>query len=68
MANPTYIVCPVTCKVTISHELSLPPLQLDAAQGGQIAGAILLVWAAGWAIRQAIRALRSDESVADVDH
>jgi len=46
--------------VTVVHELSLPPLQLDAADGAAIAGAVLAVWAVGWAFRMLIRALHID--------
>ena len=60
MADPTVIECPGTCTVTVAHELSLPPLQLDAADGAAIAGAVLAVWAVGWAFRMLIRALHID--------
>ena len=61
MANPVTITCPGTCTVTVVHELSLPPLQLDAADGAAIAGAILAVWAAGWAFRMLIQTLRDSD-------
>ena len=60
MADPTQITCEAACTVTVVHELSLPPLQLDPAEGAQIASAILAVWAVGFGIRAAIRALNSD--------
>lgn len=60
MADPTVIECPGTCTVTVVHELSLPPLQLDAADGAAIAGAVLAVWVVGWAFRMLIRALHID--------
>ena len=60
MADPTVIDCPSTCTVTVVHELSLPPLQLDTADGAAIAGAVLAVWAVGWAFRMLIRALHID--------
>lgn len=60
MADPFYISCNSACTVTVVHELSLPPLQLSAAEGGQIAGAILAVWAVGFGVRAVIRALNSD--------
>jgi hypothetical protein len=37
------------------------PFHLTLAEGGAISGAILLVWAAGWGIRQLTRALRTPE-------
>lgn len=55
----TTISCGSACTVTVVHELSLPPLQLDAAGGASIASAVLAVWALGWGIRQVIRALSS---------
>lgn len=43
--------------VNVSNTL-LP--DLDASGGAQIAGAVLAVWAIGWAFRMLIRALNSD--------
>jgi len=42
------------------HEIALPVLDLSPAEGAQISGAVLLVWAVGWAFRAAIKALRTD--------
>lgn len=39
------------------------PFDLLPADGGRVALAVLLVWAAGWSFRMLIRAMRSDESV-----
>lgn len=60
MADPIAINCSSACTVTVIHELSLPPLQLDAAEGAAIAGAVLAVWAVGWAFRMLIRTLNID--------
>lgn len=60
MADPTVIDCAAACTVTVVHELSLPPLQLDAAEGAAIAGAVLAVWAVAWAFRMAVRTLNTD--------
>ena len=60
MADPTVIDCPSACTVTVVHELSLPPLQLTAEEGAGIAGAVLAIWAVGYAFRMAIRALNID--------
>lgn len=60
MADPVVIECPGTCTVTVVHELSLPPLQLDTAEGAAIAGAVLAVWVVGWAVRMLIRTLHID--------
>ena len=54
------IECATACTVTVVHDLSLPPLQLDAEDGSLIAGAVLAVWAIGWAARMLIRALNVD--------
>lgn len=63
MADPIQINCGSACTVTVVHELSLPPLQLDEAAGAQIAGAILAVWAVGYGIRLVIQALKSDGNI-----
>lgn len=55
------IECATACTVTVVHELSLPPLQLGAEEGGAIAGAILAVWAVGWAIRALIQTLKNSD-------
>lgn len=60
MADPIVINCGSACTVTVVHELSLPPLQLDAAEGAAIAGAVLAIWAIGWAFRMLIQTLNTD--------
>jgi hypothetical protein len=60
MAEPAQINCSSACTVTVVHELSLPPLQLSAVEGGLIAGAILAIWAIGFGARLVIRALNID--------
>lgn len=62
MADPQVIVCEQTCTVTVQHELSLPPLQMDAAEGAAIAGAVLAIWAIGWAFRMLIQVLKTGDS------
>lgn len=37
------------------------PFRLTLAEGGAISGAILLIWASGWAFRQLVRLLRTPE-------
>lgn len=61
MADPVAITCDSACTVTVVHEFSLPPLQLDTADGAAIAGAVLAVWAAGWAFRVLIQSLRNTD-------
>ena len=61
MADPVVIDCASACTVTVVHELSLPPLQLDAADGASIASAILAIWAVGWAFRVLIRMLKTTD-------
>jgi len=58
MADPVVIDCATTCTVTVLHELSLPPLQLDVAAGAAISGAILLIWGVGWGFRVLIQTLK----------
>lgn len=62
MPDPVVIECTGSCTVTVVHELSLPPLQLTLAEGGQIAVAIVGLWATAWAFRMFIRALHVDEA------
>lgn len=61
MADPVTINCPSACTVTVVHELSLPPLQLSAVEGAQIAGAVLAVWAIGWGFRTLVRVLKNTD-------
>lgn len=65
MPDPVVIECPGTCTVTVVHDLALPPLQLTLEEGGQVAAAILFVWAAAYAIRMAVRALHVDHKEGD---
>jgi hypothetical protein len=58
MADPSIIECATACTVTVVHELSLPPLQLDAAAGASIASAILAIWAIGWGFRVLVQTLK----------
>lgn len=59
------IECPSACTVTL--QISLAPFDLTVEQGVAISGAILLVWAAGWAIRQILRVLNTDSGGDVVD-
>lgn len=63
MADPIVVTCAGAC--TVTHEISVPPLQLDTTEGGQIAGAVLVVWAVGYSFRSLIRAMRVDEPAGD---
>lgn len=64
--EPTTVECSTACTVTIVHELSLPPLQLTVEEGGQIALAIVGVWAVAFGVRVAIQALRhTDKGMQD---
>ena len=58
MADPQVIQCAAASTVTVVH--SLPLLEMTVEEGAQIAGAVLAVWAVGWAFRALIQALRSD--------
>lgn len=56
---PINITCTVNpCLITI--DFSLPPFQLDTADGALIASAVLAVWALGWGFRTLIRTLNVD--------
>lgn len=57
------IECPGACTVTVVHELSLPPFQLDTEAGAAVALAVLSVWVVGWAIRLVVRALNSADAI-----
>lgn len=63
MPPETVITCDQACTITVQHELSLPPLQLSAAEGASIAGAILAVWAIGWGIRMLIQTLKISDGI-----
>ena len=55
----------VTCSVSpcvIQHTVDIPPLNIDEAGGGLLAGAIVGVWALGFAFRSFIRMLRIDSA------
>lgn len=67
MAEPTTVNCTSACTVTVVHELSIPPLQLRADEGAQVAGAILLVWAAGFGIRMLARTLNAGDPKPDAE-
>jgi hypothetical protein len=52
----------VTCNVSpcqVIHEIDLPVFGLTSAEGAEIAGAILAIWALGWGFRMLIKALNS---------
>lgn len=59
MAEQT-IVCSQACTVTVQHEFALPVLDLSIGDAASISSAVLLVWAAGYGFRLAIRALNVD--------
>ncbi|MDH1476627.1 hypothetical protein N5F13_19190 [Comamonas thiooxydans] len=55
------IQCSQACTVTVQHELVFPVLNLTTEEGAAISGAVLLVWAAGWAFRVLIQTLRDTD-------
>jgi hypothetical protein len=57
----TVTTCDGACTVTLVVSIDTPVLNLDAAAGASIAGAILAVWAAGWAFRSLIRFLKTSD-------
>ncbi len=60
MADPQIIECAGACTVTVIHQISFPLFELTPEEGAQIAGAVLAVWAVGWAFRVLIQTLRND--------
>ncbi|QHI96754.1 hypothetical protein GT347_01345 [Xylophilus rhododendri] len=60
MADPVTVSCPSACTVTLQVEVTTPILNLSLEDGAQIASAILVVWALGWAFRALIQTLKSD--------
>lgn len=61
-SSGTGISCGSACTVTVKHEFSAPPFQLEAGQGAQVALAVIAVWVVGWSIRMFIRAMSSGDS------
>jgi hypothetical protein len=57
------IECASACTVTVVHELSFPFFELTLEEGGQIAGAVVLVWVVGWAFRMFIQTVRQTGQV-----
>lgn len=53
--------CSGDCTVTHVITLNNPVLNLDLQAGGQISGAILLVWVVGYGFRILIQALRQTD-------
>lgn len=64
----TTVICSGSCTVTHVVDLQVPILTLTPAEGGQIAGAILLVWVVGWAARILIRTLRDTDEGRDPEN
>jgi hypothetical protein len=57
----TVTTCDAACTVTMVVSITTPFFNLDEAGGAQIAGAVLAVWAIGWAFRVLIRTLKSTD-------
>lgn len=55
------IQCTGACTVTVVHEITLPVLNLELADGAAISSAILLVWGVGWAFRALIQTLKNTD-------
>ena len=60
MADLQVIECTGACTVTVVHEIKFPLFEMTPQEGAQIAGAVLAVWAVGWAFRVLIQTLRND--------
>lgn len=61
MPDPTVIECSSACTVTVQHEIVAPVLGLSVDEGAAIAGAVLAVWAVGWAFRALIHMLKTSD-------
>lgn len=46
---------------------TVSPFRLDLDQAAAISGAVLAVWAVGWAIRTLVRVLRHTDNVSEVE-
>lgn len=55
--NPVTVTCNGSCTVSHVVTIDFPVFQLDTADASLIAGAILAVWAVGWAFKMLIRTL-----------
>lgn len=62
--EPVTVTCEGACTVTHVLTVEVPLLNLTPEEGGRLAGAILLVWAVGWAARTLIRTLRETDEEA----
>lgn len=67
MAEPTVIECTSACTVTVVHEISIPPFQLDTADAGVIAAAVLAVWAVGFGFRALIQTLKQSDGTTTIE-
>lgn len=56
--EPTTVTCAGACTVTHVITIDAPPFNLSEADGALIAGAILAVWAIGWAYRVLVKTLK----------
>lgn len=59
MADPVTVSCPSACTVTLQVEVTTPLFNLSVEEGGQIASAILAVWAVAWGIRLLVRLIQT---------
>lgn len=60
--DPVTVICSAACTVSHVVTLDMPPFTLSLEDGGKIAGAVLLVWAAGWGVRVLIQTLRHTDA------
>lgn len=58
--EPVTVVCSAAC--TVTHVISVPPFDLDTEASGQIAVAVLAIWAVGFAFRALIRTLNNTDA------
>ncbi|MBA2676135.1 hypothetical protein [Ramlibacter sp.] len=58
MNDPVTVTCATACTVTHVISIETPLLNLTVEEGAAIAGAVLAVWALGWAFRVFIQQIR----------
>lgn len=65
--EPTVIECASACTVTLVHVISFPPFNLTLEQAGQLAGAVLAVWAVAAVYREIVRQIDRKSSTSETE-
>lgn len=61
------IECASACTITVQHVISIPPFNLTAVQGSQIAIAVIAVWSVGFVIREIYRVISDGNQTTEKD-